>query len=202
MTVGTLVFKEKPLYTKGRRFANAAIALLALGLTAPILAIAAIAIALEDGFPIIFAQRRVGRFERTFVMYKLRTMKKESCGYGISPSEKNDPRITSVGRWLRKTSIDELPQLVNVLRGEMSLVGPRPEMPFVVKGYEQWQHLRHLVEPGVTGLWQTSRRSDVPLARPEATLLDLEYVRTASPIMDGILLAKTIKAVVSTHGAI
>ena len=201
MSIGTFIYSEKRVYMQTRRLADIVLSLLALSALAPVLLLAAIAIALEDGFPVVFAQRRVGRFERTFVMYKLRTMKKEQCGDGLSPSDPKDPRITRIGRLLRRTSVDEIPQLVNVLRGDMSLVGPRPEMPFIVGRYDNWQHLRHLVAPGVTGLWQISERSNIPLARPEATLLDLEYVRTASPATDGVLLAKTIKAVLSAHGA-
>lgn len=189
------------MYLRVRRWINAGVALAALILFAPVLVAAALAIALEDGFPVVFRQRRVGRFERPFVMYKLRTMKKDLCGYGVSPTEKEDPRITRVGKFLRKTSIDELPQLLNVIRGEMSLVGPRPEMPFIVEQYRAWQHLRHLMEPGITGLWQISERSNTPLALPEATLMDLQYIETASPITDGILLARTVKAVLTANGA-
>jgi lipopolysaccharide/colanic/teichoic acid biosynthesis glycosyltransferase len=201
MSIGTFVYSEKRTYMQIRRMADVVLSVFALCLTLPILLVAAIAILIEDGYPVIFAQRRVGRFEKTFVMYKLRTMKKERCGDDVSPSDPRDLRVTWVGRWLRRTSIDELPQLINVLRGDMALVGPRPEMPFIVSRYEGWQHLRHLVQPGLTGLWQISERSNIPLARPEATLLDLEYVRTASPATDGILLAKTIKAVLSANGA-
>jgi lipopolysaccharide/colanic/teichoic acid biosynthesis glycosyltransferase len=201
MSIGTFIYSEKRSYMQVRRVADIALSVLVLCLALPLLLAAAIAILIEDGYPVFFAQRRVGRFERNFVMYKLRTMKKERCGDGVSPSDPRDPRITRVGRWLRRTSIDELPQLINVLRGDMSLVGPRPEMPFIVGRYEGWQHLRHLVQPGLTGLWQISHRSNVPLARPEATLLDLEYVRTASATTDSTILAKTIKAVLSANGA-
>ncbi|MGH8164996.1 MAG: sugar transferase, partial [Rhodanobacteraceae bacterium] len=134
MSIEPFVYKEKRLYMKSRRCFNAAVALMALVVATPVLLVAGLAIVLEDGFPIVFSQRRVGRFERTFTMFKLRTMKKSDCGDDISPSHGSDPRITRVGRWLRRLSIDELPQFVNVLRGDMSLVGPRPEMPFIVNG--------------------------------------------------------------------
>jgi lipopolysaccharide/colanic/teichoic acid biosynthesis glycosyltransferase len=198
----SLVYRENRAYMRCRRAVNALTALLVLIAAAPILLVAAICILVEDGRPILFAQPRVGRFERTFVMFKLRTMKKECCMDAYSPAESQDSRITRTGRWLRKLSIDELPQLVNVIRGEMSLVGPRPEMPFIVGRYARWQHLRHLVQPGITGLWQTSVRSNVPLARPEATLLDLEYIKHVSPMTDAKLLAKTLGAVVSANGAV
>lgn len=201
MSIGTFVYFERRPYAYVRRAADIVLSVLVLCLALPVLLAAAIAIIVDDGFPVLFAQRRVGRFERTFVMYKLRTMKKERCEDSVSPSDPRDPRITRVGRWLRRSSIDELPQLFNVLRGDMSFVGPRPEMPFIVRNYDNWQHLRHLVRPGLTGLWQITQRSNIPLARPEATLLDLEYVRDASPATDGILLAKTIKAVLSANGA-
>jgi lipopolysaccharide/colanic/teichoic acid biosynthesis glycosyltransferase len=201
MFIAPFVYREKKTFMRLRRWVNAVIALILLVVALPVLIGCALAIVLEDGFPIIFRQRRIGRFERPFTIYKFRSMKKRDCGYGISPTQPTDERITRIGRWLRKTSLDELPQLVNVIRGEMSLVGPRPEMPFVVGGYDNWQHLRHFVQPGLTGLWQVEHRSHIPLARPEATLLDIEYVKTASPATDSILLAKTVKAVLSAHGA-
>ena len=199
--MNSFVYRDDAVYRRRRRIVNAIVAAIVLVAAAPVLAIAALAILLEDGLPIVFRQQRIGRFERPFVRYKLRTMKKQLCGDRISPSTSADPRITRVGRWLRRTSVDELPQLINVIRGEMSLVGPRPEMPFIVRRYQNWQHLRHLVEPGLTGLWQIRERSNMPLESPEATMLDLEYVRTISPITDGRLLAQTVKAVILTHGA-
>lgn len=195
------VYRERVGYRRLRRGMDVIIALVALMLLAPVLAAAAIAIALEDGFPVFFRQRRVGRFERPFTIYKLRTMKRERCGSEYTARSQDDPRVTRTGRWLRKLSIDEIPQLFNVLRGDMALVGPRPEMPFVVERYEHWQHVRHLVTPGITCIWQTECRSTVPLDRPEATELDLEYIRRASPMTDGALLARTLGAVISARGA-
>ncbi len=196
-----LVYRENRLYMLGRRWIGACIAALALLVALPVLLVGAIAIVMEDGFPVVFTQERVGRFERRFVMYKLRTMKKALCGDAVSPSSDGDARITRVGKWLRKTSIDELPQLLNVIRGDMALVGPRPEMPFIVERYKDWQHLRHLVEPGITGLWQISGRSKLPLELPEATLLDLQYIQRVSPMTDGLLLARTMRAILSAEGA-
>ncbi len=167
---------------------------------APILAVASAAILLEDGRPLIFSQQRVGRFGRLFTIYKLRTMKKAACGDGYKPSA-GDSRITRVGAILRKLSIDELPQLFNVLRGDMSLVGPRPEMPFIVRRYEKWQHLRLLAKPGLTCIWQTKHRSTVPLHDPRATMLDLEYIERASPALDAGLMMQTVGAVFSARGA-
>jgi lipopolysaccharide/colanic/teichoic acid biosynthesis glycosyltransferase len=201
MKATAVIFRERPIYEYSRRAMDCALALLALIVAAPILLAAAIAIKLDDGGPIFFTQRRVGRFERLFVIYKLRTMSTALCGDALSPSSQGDSRITRVGRILRKTSIDELPQLFNVVRGEMALVGPRPEMPFIVKRYEPWQHLRHLVTPGITGLWQTTCRSTVPLHLPEATEIDLHYIRTASHVTNGAIVARTIQVLVAPRGA-
>jgi lipopolysaccharide/colanic/teichoic acid biosynthesis glycosyltransferase len=184
-----------------RRVRDIALSSAALILASPILALAALAITLEDGGPVLFRQRRVGHYERLFTIYKLRTMRITSCGDALSPSDPLDRRITRIGRFLRKTSIDELPQLFNVIRGEMTLVGPRPEMPFVVRNYRRWQHVRHLTPPGLTGLWQISARSTIPLAHPEATAMDVEYLYRSSPSFDLSLLVGTVSAVIRAKGA-
>jgi lipopolysaccharide/colanic/teichoic acid biosynthesis glycosyltransferase len=180
---------------------DASIAGILLLIASPVLALACLAILIEDGRPVFFTQRRAGRFERLFVIYKLRTMRHANCVDDVTPSNGRDPRVTRVGRLLRKTSIDELPQLLNVIRGEMTLVGPRPEMPLMIERYERWQHLRHLVTPGLTCIWQTTSRSDIPLHQPAATALDLDYIRNASPTLDGTLLAQTVLSVLRTKGA-
>jgi lipopolysaccharide/colanic/teichoic acid biosynthesis glycosyltransferase len=196
-----LVFRENIAYNRLRRVFDVAGALAMLVVAAPILTLASLAILIEDGGPIFFRQRRVGRFGRLFTIYKLRTMRKEKCVDSLSPTSGRDTRITRVGYWLRRSSIDELPQLVNILRGEMAFVGPRPEMPFVVREYQAWQHLRHLVTPGVTGFWQTTCRSTVPLHFPQATMLDLDYIRRASHTTDAAVLVRTIRTLISTEGA-
>jgi undecaprenyl phosphate N,N'-diacetylbacillosamine 1-phosphate transferase len=196
-----LVYRENIAYNRWRRIIDIAGALALLAIAAPILLVCAVAILLEDGRPVLFRQRRVGRFGRLFTIYKLRTMRKETCIDSLSPTTGRDPRITRVGYWLRRLSIDELPQLVNIMRGEMAFVGPRPEMPFIVREYAAWQHLRHLVTPGVTGFWQTTCRSTVPLHLPQATLLDLDYIRQASHSTDAAVLVKTIRTLISTEGA-
>jgi lipopolysaccharide/colanic/teichoic acid biosynthesis glycosyltransferase len=184
-----------------RRIFDASIGGTILLLASPILLAAMLLIYLEDRGPVFFKQRRAGRFERLFVMYKLRTMRISECVDRPTPKDGSDPRVTRIGRFLRKTSIDELPQLINVIRGEMTLVGPRPEMPIMIEGYERWQHMRHLVTPGLTCIWQTTSRSDIPLHQPEATVLDLDYIRSASPKLDGRLLVQTIVSVVRPKGA-
>jgi lipopolysaccharide/colanic/teichoic acid biosynthesis glycosyltransferase len=201
LTIETIVYRDRRVHRVLRRGSDLIVATLALLIAAPILLLAALAIKLDDGGPVFFLQKRVGRFEALFTIYKLRTMRPTLCGDRLSPHGRGDMRVTRVGKWLRKFSIDELPQLVNVLLGDMSLVGPRPEMPFIVDGYERWQHLRHLVTPGITGLWQTKCRSTVPLYRPEATTLDLEYIKRKSPLFDIVLIGRTFASLISTRGA-
>lgn len=202
VTKPRLIYRYRPRNASGRRLIDFWVALLALALATPILLVAALAITLEDGGPIFFRQSRVGRFGRIFTIYKLRTMKMQRCGDALSPVHGNDDRVTRVGRVLRKTSIDELPQLLNVLNGTMALVGPRPEMPFVVRQkYQDWQHLRHLALPGVTGLWQATCRSRIALHKPEATLIDLKYIENASPLTDGKIILRTVHSLFSARGA-
>jgi undecaprenyl phosphate N,N'-diacetylbacillosamine 1-phosphate transferase len=196
-----MVYRENLGYRRLRRIIDVVAAVLMLAIATPILLVACLAIALEDRGPILFRQRRVGRFGRLFTIYKLRTMRKDKCVDSLSPTTGRDPRVTRVGYWLRRSSIDELPQLANILRGDMALVGPRPEMPFLVKNYESWQNLRHLVTPGVTGLWQATCRSTVPLHLPQATILDLEYIKQASHFTDAVVIAATIRSLFSSHGA-
>jgi lipopolysaccharide/colanic/teichoic acid biosynthesis glycosyltransferase len=196
-----IAFREDRGYRRRQRAFDLAIATVALVATAPIVGLAAIAIWLEDRGPVLFRQKRVGRFGRLFTMYKLRTMRTTECCDAVSPTTSRDRRITRVGAILRKASIDELPQLVNVIRGEMAIVGPRPEMPFIVERYEPWQHLRHLAKPGITGLWQTKCRSRIPLHLPAATEIDLAYIRSASTLRDGALVLATLRALSSRQGA-
>jgi len=201
LEVPTLIYRENRLTRRLRRAFDITVSSVALILAAPVIAAASIAILLDDGAPVFFCQRRVGRFERMFTIYKLRTMRREACGDRRSPTDGSDPRITAIGRFLRKTSIDELPQLFNVLSGDMTLVGPRPEMQLIVGQYERWQNLRHLVSPGITCIWQTKCRSTIPLDRPEATALDLEYIERASPLLDGRLILRTFSSIIFPRGA-
>jgi lipopolysaccharide/colanic/teichoic acid biosynthesis glycosyltransferase len=194
-------FRTNVGYQRRQRAFDLAIAIGALVAAGPIIALAAIAIWCEDRQSPFFMQKRVGQFGRLFTIYKLRTMRVSACGDAISPQSGTDARITRLGRFLRKTSIDELPQLFNVVLGDMAIVGPRPEMPFVVQRYERWQHCRHLRKPGITGLWQISVRKQIPMHKPEATKIDLEYVRTASTETDRKILFGTIAALLSSRGA-
>jgi lipopolysaccharide/colanic/teichoic acid biosynthesis glycosyltransferase len=196
-----IVFRNRRAGMRARRAVDIVIASVALVACLPILVVAAIAILIEDGAPVFFSQRRVGRYERTFSIYKLRSMRREACRDARTPSSSEDARISRVGRFIRRTSIDELPQLFNVIRGDMALVGPRPEMPLITRQYQNWQHLRHLVLPGITGIWQTRQRGTIALDAPEATLSDLIYVRNASALLDGLLLVLTLHAVLRKKGA-
>jgi lipopolysaccharide/colanic/teichoic acid biosynthesis glycosyltransferase len=199
-SVAHLSYRHRHNHQRARRAFDAVFAALLLAAASPVIAVACICILLEDGRPLFFKQQRAGRFERLFVIYKLRTMRRDDCADEPKPRDGSDPRVTRVGRILRRTSVDELPQLVNVIRGDMSLVGPRPEMPLMIKRYEHWQHMRHLVTPGLTCIWQTTSRSVIPLHRPEATAMDLDYIRHASPQLDGMLIVQTVVSVLRTKG--
>jgi lipopolysaccharide/colanic/teichoic acid biosynthesis glycosyltransferase len=127
-----------------------------LFLLTPLFLLLGALIALDSPGPVFFRQNRIGRYGRRFSMYKFRTMAADAPPYDYSPTSSSDPRITRIGRVLRRTSLDELPQLINIVKGEMSLVGPRPEMPFIVTTYSADQRTRLDVPPGLTGLWQLS----------------------------------------------
>jgi lipopolysaccharide/colanic/teichoic acid biosynthesis glycosyltransferase len=183
----------------------------ALLLLSPLLCLIMIAIRCEDGRPAIFVQTRVGRFGRLFKMYKFRSMHhdaerrlKELLGtnrhsHGITFKIKEDPRITRVGKWLRKFSFDELPQLFNVLTGDMSLVGPRPPLPREVALYSLADRRRLAVPPGITCIWQISGRAEIDF--PGQVKLDVLYIETQSLWRDIRILVKTIPAVASGSGA-
>ncbi len=165
----------------------------------PFFPIICLAIRLSSPGPVIFRHRRIGKDGKPFIMYKFRTMYRDVNEYEEAPIEKNDPRVLPIGRWLRRTSLDELPQLWNVLKGEMSMVGPRPEMSFIVESYEPWQRRRLSVLPGITGLWQISGRKDLPL---HANLeYDFYYIQNQSILLDVIILLKTIPVVLFGKGA-
>lgn len=147
----------------------------------------------------IFTHERVGKDGRKFRMHKFRTMLVDADPYAIAPSTPDDPRITRIGRFLRKTSLDELPQFINVLKGEMSLVGPRPEMEFIVNQYEPWQRRRLFVPPGLTGLWQIAGRKRLPLH--QNLEYDFYYIRNWSLILDMEIILKTLPSVLLSKGA-
>jgi exopolysaccharide biosynthesis polyprenyl glycosylphosphotransferase len=185
-------------------------AALALVLLGPVLAVIAVAVRLTSDGPALYRQERVGANGRTFTMLKFRSMvvdadrrlaelEGENISDGLLFKLRNDPRVTPIGHWLRRLSLDELPQLFNVVAGSMSLVGPRPPLPAEVARYDGPVSRRLLVKPGLTGLWQISGRSDLPW--DEAVRLDLRYVENWSLALDALILWKTGRAVLSRSGA-
>jgi exopolysaccharide biosynthesis polyprenyl glycosylphosphotransferase len=209
-----LLAVEQPRFEGWRRVLKGGLdrsaAALALLLLAPVLLGIALAVRLTSSGPVLYRQERVGVNGRTFTMLKFRSMVADadrqvealSAGNisdGLLFKMRVDPRVTPVGRWLRRLSLDELPQLLNVLGGSMSLVGPRPPLPGEVARYDTQISRRLLVKPGLTGLWQISGRSDLPWE--EAVRLDLRYVENWSMAMDLLILVKTFRAVFSRSGA-
>jgi exopolysaccharide biosynthesis polyprenyl glycosylphosphotransferase len=183
----------------------------ALVLASPVLVVVALAVRLSSRGPVLFRQTRVGRGGQPFVMYKFRSMYADAearleqlrafndQGDGVLFKMRDDPRVTSIGRHLRRFSLDELPQLLNVVRGQMSLVGPRPPLPAEVARYDPHAHRRLLVTPGLTGLWQVSGRSE--LNWEETVRLDLYYVENWSVALDAEIIWKTMGAVLRGSGA-
>lgn len=193
-----------------KRLVDLAISFGALLSLLPIMCLVAIAIKSEDGGPIFYSAQRVGQNGRFFSMFKFRSMRVDADKLqhlvnryddegNLLHKVENDPRITRVGRFIRRTSLDELPQLLNVLRGEMSLVGPRPELPWLVKDYEQWQYQRFSVPQGITGWWQVSGRSDNPMHL--STDLDLYYIQNYSIWLDFQIMLRTLSVVLRGSGA-
>jgi exopolysaccharide biosynthesis polyprenyl glycosylphosphotransferase len=171
----------------------------AAALTAPLVLWCALRTLQTSPGPAFIAQERTGRHGRKFRMYKFRTMYQDVDRYAVAPRDSRDERITPYGRWLRGTSIDELPQLWNVITGDMSLVGPRPEMPFIAETYDDWQRRRLSVKPGITGLWQILGRKDLPMH--ENLQYDFYYIRNRSLSLDLSILLRTVGAVLSRRGA-
>jgi len=191
--------KVRPSYEPAKRLFDIVGALVGLVLTAPLVAWCALRTRMTSPGPAFIAQDRIGRHGVTFRMYKFRTMWQDVDRYAVAPHGAADPRVTEYGQWLRGTSIDELPQLWNVLKGDMSLVGPRPEMPFIVETYDDWQRRRLSVKPGITGLWQILGRKDLPMH--ENLQYDFYYIRNRSLSHDLSILLRTVGAVLSRKGA-
>ena len=217
--VGTL--EELPLLTYsttptseirllGKRFMDIAISMVVLALALPAMLIIAAVIKLVYGGTVLYRQTRCGLYGRRFTLLKFRTMVEDAEQQQRRLSHlnemngpvfkmKQDPRVTPVGRWLRRLSLDELPQLWNVLKGDMSLVGPRPPVPQEVSAYQRWQRRRLSMRPGLTCLWQIQGRNEVDFDRWME--LDLEYIDNWSPLLDIKILAKTIPVVLTGRGA-
>jgi exopolysaccharide biosynthesis polyprenyl glycosylphosphotransferase len=209
-----LIHVSTPRLSRGKAVTKRAFDVLAAGLgivlISPLLLGVALAVRRDSPGPVLFRQERIGLHGKPFTMLKFRSMvpdaekikaalSSDSGDENVLFKMKDDPRITRVGRFIRRTSIDELPQLVNVLRGDMSLVGPRPHLPHEVARYEDYIHRRFQVQPGITGLWQVSGRSD--LSWEEAVRLDLNYVENWSLLGDIVILGRTARAVIAADGA-
>jgi lipopolysaccharide/colanic/teichoic acid biosynthesis glycosyltransferase len=185
------------------------VALVMLLVLAPLFGVIALAIRTTMGPGVIFRQERVGKDGRLFILYKFRTMRPDRRRNAGLPYDGPDrrrthkspfhPLVTPVGQVLRKLSVDELPQLWNVVRGHMSLVGPRPELPWIVESYEDWQHRRHQVKPGLTGLWQVTARGEGVMH--DRTDVDLEYLERISLRHDLSLMLRTIPVMVCRRGS-
>ncbi|HEX3161614.1 MAG TPA: sugar transferase [Pseudolabrys sp.] len=202
----------------GKRALDVAISVLAIVVLAPVFMVVWIAIHLDSPGPAVFRQRRIGRDEKPFNCFKFRTLRhnadenvhreairrawaKEPLSNDPDAPYKltDDPRVTRVGGWLRRTSLDELPQLLNVLRGEMSIVGPRPAIPYELEHFLDWHHKRHIVKPGITGICQVRGRGRVC---PEVMLeMDVEYAMNWTLWTDLKLIALTFPAVLRGRGA-
>jgi lipopolysaccharide/colanic/teichoic acid biosynthesis glycosyltransferase len=213
--------EAKPrIYGAAKRSLDILVPLLALLFLAPLLLLCALAIALDSRGPILFRQERVGKHGKTFTMLKFRSMyanadeavhrayatafvqgvaERQATDEGAIFKLTGDARITRVGQWLRRTSLDELPQLVNALCGDMSLVGPRPPLPYEVEQYQTVHLGRLAVKPGITGPWQVSSRGSTTF--DEMVDMDLAYIRHASFALDLWILLKTVPAVLQKRGA-
>jgi len=203
----------------GKRVFDVIVAALMVGLLSPVLITVWLLIRATSPGGAVFQQVRIGRYGRPFVMYKFRTMfvdcpddihrdyvrkllTDEPARNGGAPGVyklDSDPRVTRIGHWLRRLSLDELPQLFNVVRGDMSLVGPRPALPWEAELFSAAHLARFLAAPGVTGLWQTSGRNTLTML--EGLELDVEYVRRQSFRLDLLILVKTVPAVLTANGA-
>jgi len=194
-----------------KRVLDIGVSLVALVMLSPLFVLVGVGILIDDGFPVMFMQKRVGLYGREFRMFKFRTMDRDAeerkseltdqneTTDGVLFKIKNDPRVTRFGRILRRFSIDEIPQFLNVIVGSLALVGPRPPLPEEVANYSLSDRKRLQVKPGLTCLWQIQGRSDVPFE--QVVSLDMQYIRSQSFVKDLIIIIKTIPAVLLGRGA-
>ena len=197
--------------TAFKRMMDIILSLTSILIGSPIFLVTALLVKITSPGPIIFSQVRVGKYGRHFKFYKFRSMyidaearkaellKHNESGDGVIFKMKHDPRITPIGRFIRKFSVDELPQLFNVLLGDMSLVGPRPPLPSEVKAYSIEERKRLNITPGITCIWQVSGRSELPFQQQMA--LDKQYIASRSAWKDFLILLKTIPAILTGKGA-
>ena len=200
--------ESQKIYHIVKRFFDIAMSAVGLIGLSPVMAIIAYKIKREDGGPIVYKQTRIGKNGKKFEMYKFRSMIVNADQLIVKLQDKNevdgamfkmkhDPRVTKVGRFIRKHSLDELPQLINVLKGDMSLVGPRPPLPSEVKQYTNYDKQRLYVIPGCTGLWQATVRNKVGF--DQMVQLDIEYIQKANFLFDLWIIWKTIKIVINPN---
>ena len=205
--------KVKPLVTTPRykgtsnywasaakRICDVSISIILFLLLLPLFVTVVGLIRLDSPGPALFRHRRVGKDGKEFLLWKFRSMRYGVPAYQPSPTRAADPRLTRVGKLIRRFSIDELPQLLNVITGEMSLVGPRPEMPFIVCGYSEVERMRLRAKPGITGLWQISPARARPIH--ENLQYDLHYIQHQNLFLDCGILLRTITAVIRGIGAV
>jgi len=209
--IGTRIVREPSMiYYASKRLIDISLSVLGILLLIPVLLIIAVCIKLDDGGPILHFREIIGQHGRRFFALKFRTMRPDADAYLAKHPElmrkyqqnmklERDPRITKVGRFLRKTSLDELPQLFNVLVGQMSLVGPRIIHPSELPRYGEWAHERLSVRPGITGLWQISGRQHT--SYDERVLFDIRYIDNRSCVTDLTILLKTLKVFIVHTGA-
>jgi len=207
---GDVVLHDTLAYVTGKRLFDLAVGFLVFVFAIPIVPLIALMIKLDSPGPVFYRQDRIGRSGRPFRFYKFRSMYREADRRLAELQPRNeqegpvfkmkaDPRITPVGRFLRHSSMDEIPQIINVLRGEMSMVGPRPPLPVEVARYQPWHRRRLDVKPGITCLWQIAGRSQIGF--DEWMRLDMEYLRTRCLRTDLTIFAKTLPAVMARRGA-
>jgi len=206
--------KRYYLREKGVIFINILFSLSILITLVPLLSIIALLIAFESPGPVLFRQKRLGKNGKAFLIYKFRSMfhngdqsihknfiaqaLKNPSGKPIEYRIKNDPRITRVGKWLRKLSLDELPQFLNVLKGDMNIVGPRPLLTYEAEYFQDWHWQRLIIKPGITGLYQVSARGRVPF--DEMVKKDIEYIRQRTLWLDLKLILLTVRAILERTG--
>jgi lipopolysaccharide/colanic/teichoic acid biosynthesis glycosyltransferase len=210
VATGDVVLNDTLAYIAGKRLFDLSVGLLAFVFVIPIVPLIALMIKLDSPGPVFYRQDRIGRGGRPFRFYKFRSMYREADRRRTELESRNeqegpvfkikaDPRITPVGQFLRRSSVDEIPQILNVLRGDMSIVGPRPPLPVEVARYQPWHRRRLDVKPGITCLWQIAGRSQIGF--DEWMRLDMEYLRTRSLRTDMAIFLKTLPAVMARRGA-
>jgi lipopolysaccharide/colanic/teichoic acid biosynthesis glycosyltransferase len=196
MAVAAAPVQQRPgrAYRRMREAVDPVLAALMLVLLLPLLAVIALAVVIDDGRPVFFRQDRVGRGGRPFRIVKFRTMAREAPPVSLKVDEAS-PLITRVGRGLRVTGLDEAPNLWNVVRGDMALIGPRPEQLGLIDRYEPWQLERHDVKPGITGWWQIHHRDTEPMYLNVDK--DIHYVRHQGPALDALIVLGTLRVLVA-----